>query len=117
MVAVGARSKDLASSPAEKRAAARALERHIEPDTGRAGRWAEEETAAAVRAFGTRDGDGWLTSAALRGAHETWTGQVRDLLHRLSAERESLHGANVLLTDADLTAASAARRVSALDRY
>ncbi|MEU6534962.1 hypothetical protein [Streptomyces sp. NPDC047000] len=104
---------DLVSSPAEKRAAARSLERHIEPDTAKAGRWAEEETAAAVKALA----DGWATASALRKAHDTWSDQVRNLLDRLGSERDALGAGNRVLTSADLAAGSALRETSALDRY
>ncbi|MGW5372959.1 hypothetical protein ACWES4_32725 [Streptomyces sp. NPDC004011] len=67
----------LASTPAEKRAAARALNDHIEPDTRRAGEWADDETAAAVKAFGARDGHGWLTAAGLRRAPAARCGDVK----------------------------------------
>lgn len=108
---------DLASSPAAKRAAARSLEQHIEPDTAKAGRWADEETTATVKAFGARDGQGWATAAALRKAHETWTDQLRTLLDRLGSERDALRAGNRVLTSADLATGSALRETSALDRY
>ncbi|MEU0006504.1 hypothetical protein ABZ079_20075 [Streptomyces sp. NPDC006314] len=108
---------DLVSSPAEKRAAARAVEDHIEPDTRKAGRWADDETGAAVKAFGARDGCGWLTSGALRAAHETWAGQVKNLLDRLGAEKEALRVTNTVLTSADIGTGTALRELSALDRY
>ncbi|MFD8804847.1 hypothetical protein [Streptomyces sp. NPDC059597] len=107
----------LASSPARQRAAARALQNSLEPDTRAAGRWAEDETGAAVKAFGARDGDGWLTSAALRTAHAAWGAQVRNLLDRLGAEKDALGGTITALTAADLDVGARARRVSALDRY
>lgn len=107
----------LASAPAEKRAAAKALNDHIEPDTRRAGEWADDETGAAVKAFGARDGHGWLTSTALRKAHATWGDQVRNLMDRLGAEKDALRSTNVVLTGSDLAAGSALRRTSALDLY
>ncbi|MFE3633332.1 hypothetical protein [Streptomyces sp. NPDC059168] len=107
----------LASTPAEKRAAAKALNDHIEPGTRRAGEWADDETGAAVRAFGARDGHGWLTAAALRRAHSTWGDQVRNLMDRLGAEKDALRSTNVVLTGSDLAAGSALRRTSALDLY
>ncbi|MEW2256307.1 hypothetical protein [Streptomyces sp. NPDC047869] len=107
----------LASTPAEKRAAAKALNDHIEPDTRRAGEWADEETGAAVKAFGARDGHGWLTSAALRKAHAAWGDQVRNLMDRLGAEKDALRSTNVVLTSSDMAAGSALRRTSALDLY
>ncbi|MET7681346.1 hypothetical protein [Streptomyces sp. NPDC005423] len=113
----GAASPDLASSPAEKRAAARAVQDHIEPDTRDAGGWADEETGAAVKAFGPKDGDGWLTSPALKKAHGTWTDQVKNLMDRLGAEKDALRGGNAVLTSTDLAVGSTLRRTSALDRY
>jgi hypothetical protein len=113
----GGAAMDLVSSPAEKRAAARAVEDHVEPGTRTAGQWADEETAAAVKAFGARDGDGWLTSRALHAAHATWAGQVRNLLDRLGAEKDALRAANTVLTGADIGTGGALRKLSALDRY
>ncbi|MDI1456117.1 hypothetical protein NHG22_20185 [Streptomyces sp. ATE26] len=107
----------LASTPAEKRAAARALNDHIEPDTRRAGEWADDETAAAVKAFGARDGHGWLTAPALRRAHAAWGRQVKNLIDRLGAEKDALTSTNVVLTNSDAAAGSALRRTSALDLY
>ncbi|MEU1402603.1 hypothetical protein ABZ471_09595 [Streptomyces sp. NPDC005728] len=109
--------KRLASSPAGKRTAAKAIQDHIESQTRRAGDWADEETGAAVKALGARDGDGWLTSAALRKAHETWGGQVKNLMDRLGAEKDSLGSANTVLTSSDLAVGSRLRKLSTLDRY
>ncbi|MFG2635161.1 hypothetical protein ACGFX8_14795 [Streptomyces sp. NPDC048362] len=113
----GQGARGLVSSPAEKRAVARAVEHHIEPGTREAGRWAEEDTATAVRALGARDGDGWLTSGALRAAHEAWAAQAGNLLDRLGAEKDALRATNTVLTGADIGTGGALRRVSALDRY
>lgn len=109
--------RTLASSPAQKRAAAKAVQDHIEPDTRRAGDWADDESGAAVKAFGARDGDGWLTSAALREAHGAWSAQVRNLMDRLGSEKDALRSTNVVLTGADAGVGSSLRQVSALDRY
>lgn len=79
--------RDLASSPGEKRAAARAIEEHIEPGTRAAGRWADDENAAAVREFAAKDGDGWVTSAALKKAHGAWADQVKNLIAECSRSR------------------------------
>ncbi|MFI6689722.1 hypothetical protein [Streptomyces sp. NPDC050485] len=62
----------MASTPAQKQAAARAIEEHIEPDTRTSGSWADDETAAVVKEFDARDGHGWLASGALKKAHKTW---------------------------------------------
>ncbi|MET7569700.1 hypothetical protein ABZT04_14535 [Streptomyces sp. NPDC005492] len=107
----------LASSPGEKRAAAKAIEDHIEPGTRTAGRWADEEHGAAVREFGARDGDGWLTSAALKKAHAAWADQVGNLMNRLGAEKDALRCGNAVLTSTDLAVGSTLRERSALDTY
>ncbi|MGW4344330.1 hypothetical protein ACWEL8_04400 [Streptomyces sp. NPDC004690] len=113
-MAVGSGPKDLVSTPAEKRAAAHAIAKDIEPGTRGAGRWADEETGAAVRSLGARDGDGWLTSAALHRAHRAWTDQVRNLMDRLGAEKDALGADRRVLTSADLAVGSALRESAAL---
>ncbi|MBV2356658.1 hypothetical protein KUM39_20130 [Streptomyces sp. J2-1] len=102
----------LVSSPEEKRAAARVIGAHIEPDTRTAGRWADDETRAAVRAF-----EDWETGVALRDAHTAWETQVRGLLNRLGAEQDALGATNTVLTGADLAVARRTRHISAFDRY
>jgi len=109
--------KDLASSPADKKAAARAIEDGIEPDTAKAGRHADVDTASAVKAFGAKDGDGWDTSAALKKAHETWGDQVKNLLDRLGSEKDALRRANTTLVGSDLTVRGAAQQISVFDTY
>ncbi|MFI5684795.1 hypothetical protein [Streptomyces sp. NPDC051636] len=109
--------KDLASSPAEKQAAARALENHIEPDTKKAGAWADDDTAAAVKAFQAKDGEGWLTSGAIKAAHKTWGDQVQNLLLRLSSEKAALRGTSTLLQGTDLGVGSGVRATSSLDGF
>ncbi|MEU5537948.1 hypothetical protein [Streptomyces sp. NPDC020362] len=113
----GAGARGFASSPAQKRAAAKAVGDHIESGTRGAGAWADGETEAAVKAFGARDGDGWQTSAALRRAHETWGDQVKNLMDRLGAEKDYLGSANTVLTSTDLAVGSQLRQLSALDLY
>ncbi|MGX1271768.1 hypothetical protein RKD18_004962 [Streptomyces phaeoluteigriseus] len=109
--------KDLASSPAQKRAAAKAIEDHIEPDTKKAGDWAETETNAAVKAFAPKDGDGWVTSGALKKAHETWDGQVRNLMSRLASEKAALRSTNTVLQNTDLGVGTDVRRISPIEGY
>jgi len=109
--------KDLASSPAEKKAAANAIEQHIQPDTSKAGRWTDEDTASAVKAFGAKDGEGWLTSSALKKAHKTWGEQVKSLMDRLGSEKEALRSANTVLQSTDLTVGSRVRQTSSLDGF
>ncbi|MBN0048054.1 hypothetical protein JS756_28870 [Streptomyces actuosus] len=62
----------MASSPAEKRAAAKAIEQHIEPETRESGDYADEQTDAVVKAFDAEDGHGWVTSSAVKKAHKKW---------------------------------------------
>ena len=78
----GGGGPDLASSPAEKKAAADTLHNDIEPDTKKAGAWADDETSAVVKAFDAKDGHGWLTSGAVGKAHKTWGEQVQNLVNQ-----------------------------------
>ncbi|MFJ9036117.1 hypothetical protein ACIRF8_05975 [Streptomyces sp. NPDC102406] len=105
--------KDLASSPAKKKAAARAIEQYIEPDTRKAGDWADTETGAAVHEFS----DGWLTSGALKKAPKTWGQQVHALLNRLSSEKAALRSANNTLQGTDGAVGAKTRSLSALDGF
>ncbi|MFI1534249.1 hypothetical protein [Streptomyces anandii] len=108
---------DLASSPTEKRAAANAIENHIEPGTQRSGNWADEETGAVAKAFGPEDGHGWLTSGAVSKAHKTWGQQVRNLMNRLSSEKTALRSTNTVLTGTDVEVGSGVRKSSSLDGF
>jgi len=108
---------DLVSSPAQKRAAAKAIENHIEPDTQTSGQWAELETGAVVKAFAAKDGDGWLTSGAVSKVHKTWSEQVQNLMKRLSSEKTALRSTNTVLTGTDVVVESAVRRSSSLDGF
>ncbi|MBT3154894.1 hypothetical protein HTV45_29170 [Streptomyces sp. CHD11] len=110
-------SKDLASSPAQKKAAAKAIQDHIEPDTRKAGDWADEETGAAVKAFAAKDGHGWVTSTALRKAHKTWGEQVQNLMNRLSSEKEALRSTGILFQGLDFGVGQGIRKSSSLDGY
>ncbi|KQX92032.1 MULTISPECIES: hypothetical protein [Streptomyces] len=82
---------DLASTPAEKKAAANTIETELEPDTRKAADWADESSATAVKEFA-----GWDTGAGLKKVTETWDKQVKVLMGRLSAEKNSLRGASTL---------------------
>lgn len=114
---VGGGSRDLASSPAQKKAAAKAIQDHIEPDTRKAGDRADEETGAAVKAFAAKDGDGWVTSTALKKAHKTWGEQVQNLMNRLSSEKESLRSTGILFQNTDFGIGQGIRKSSNLDGY
>jgi hypothetical protein len=108
---------DLASSPAENRAAANAIQLTVEPGTRAAGAWADDETGTVVKAFGAKDGHGWLTSGAVQKAHKTWSEQVQNLMNMLSGDKGALRGANTVFTGTDTGAGLGVRKVSVLDTY
>ncbi|GGT76662.1 hypothetical protein ABT368_30340 [Streptomyces althioticus] len=68
----------------------------MQPDTRKAGDLADDEAGAAVKAFAAKDGDGWVTSTALKKAHKTWGEQVQALMNRLGSEKEALRSTNIL---------------------
>ncbi|NEB81477.1 hypothetical protein G3I40_40645 [Streptomyces sp. SID14478] len=108
----------LASTPAEKKKAAKSIEETIEPGTRRAGDLADEATGAAVKEFGPKDEHGWLTSGALKTAHDTWGDQIQALMNRLGGEKQSLRSANTVLGGTDVQVGANSRRVpSPLDGY
>ncbi|MEV8365276.1 hypothetical protein [Streptomyces niveus] len=109
--------RDLASSSPEKKAAAKAIGDHIERGTKRAGGWADDETNASVKAFGPKDGHGWLTSGAIEKAHKTWGTQVLGLMARLASDKEALLGANTVLLGTDHGIESQVRTVSSINGY
>lgn len=108
---------DLASSPAEKQAAAKAIQDHIEGDTRTAGEWADEETGAVVKAFGAKDGHGWLTSGAVQKAHKTWGEQVQNLMNLLSSDKGALLAANTQFQGTDVGVGAGVRNSSVFDLY
>ncbi|MEV1022966.1 hypothetical protein [Streptomyces sp. NPDC050264] len=109
--------KDLASSPAEKRAAAAAIEQHIEPDTKKSGDYADEQTGAVVKAFDAKDGHGWVTSSAVKKAHKKWDEQVQSLMKRLASEKGALRGANNVLQGTDFGVRTQVGASSSLDAF
>ncbi|MEU0395712.1 hypothetical protein ABZ208_23595 [Streptomyces sp. NPDC006208] len=110
-------SPDLASTPAQKKAAANAIEKHLEPDTKKAADKAEESTGAAAKEFSGKDGEGWDTSAGLKKAHGTWEKQVKALMDRLGSEKYALRNTSVLFQNNDVGIAAQARQSSSLDRF
>ncbi|WP_329623627.1 hypothetical protein OG357_27095 [Streptomyces sp. NBC_01255] len=102
----GAAKPDMASSPAAKKAAAKAIGGDLEPGVTRDGRHTAETTGAAVKEFGPKDGYGWDTSSALKRAHETWEKQITMLLGRLASERQALSatGMSFQQNEVDITA-------------
>ncbi|MCX5522481.1 hypothetical protein OG342_06325 [Streptomyces bobili] len=114
---VGGGQQDFGSSPAQKKAAAKAIEDHIEPDTRKAGDRADDETGSAVKAFAAKDGHGWVTSTALQKAHKTWGEQVQSLGNRLGSEKEALRSTNILFQNTDFGVGLGVRQSSSLDGY
>ena len=98
--------------PPKKRAAATAIENHIEGGTRTAGDCAEEDTGAVVKAFDAKDGHGWLTSGAVRKAHKTWDEQVQNLMNRLSSDKAALRQGNTTLLGTDAGVGAMARTTS-----
>ncbi|MER0446628.1 hypothetical protein ABR738_19020 [Streptomyces sp. Edi4] len=108
---------DLASSPTQKRAAAQAIQDHIEPDTTDAGNSADTVSQEVVKAFGPKDGHGWLMSKGMAKAQAVWGDQVRNLVRRLSSEKDALRGSNATLTGTDASVRSGVRASSSLDSF
>ncbi|MFJ9869190.1 hypothetical protein [Streptomyces sp. NPDC101165] len=103
----------LASTPAQKHAAANAIEQHIEPDTRKAGDYADTETNTTVTAFR----DGWHTSGALKKAHASWDGQVKNLMNMLASDKTALRNANTTLQTTDFQVGSNSNSVSVINGY
>ncbi|GGR64574.1 hypothetical protein GCM10010282_66900 [Streptomyces roseolus] len=112
----GGGAADLVSTPAQKKAAADAIEKHLEPGTRKAGDAAEASAGAAVRKFGGKDGEGWDTSPALKKAHEAWDRQVKALMGRLGSEKSALRSTSILLRNTDAGVGVQTRQSSALDK-
>ncbi|MFH8560435.1 hypothetical protein [Streptomyces sp. NPDC017988] len=109
--------KDLASTPAEKKAAAEAIEKHLEPETRKAGTRARESTGSAAREFGSNGGEGWLTGPALQAARKTWGEQLTTLMNRLGAEKAALRATNTLFQNTEAGVDLGIRRSSVLDGF
>ncbi|MEV4501334.1 hypothetical protein [Streptomyces klenkii] len=92
----GVDGQDLASSAGKKKAAVTALEQHIQPDTGAAGRLVDGAMEVAGKGF-----QDWATGAGINEALKDWRASVKSLQNRLSAEKSALSGTNVLLQGAD----------------
>ncbi|AXG77894.1 hypothetical protein [Streptomyces paludis] len=86
----------LASTPAEKNAAAGVIESDLLPSTKKAGDHADEATTAAAGSL-----SGWVTATALKKTLTTWDGQVKMLLGRLGAERDGLRNTVTILSGVD----------------
>ncbi|MFI7386070.1 hypothetical protein [Streptomyces sp. NPDC049813] len=108
----------LASTPEDKKKAAKSIEQTIEPGTRKAGDLADEATSAAVKEFGPKDENGWVTSPALKTAHDAWDDQIQALLTRLGGEKQSLRSANTVLGGTDFRVGANSQQVpSPLEGY
>ncbi|MEU8941656.1 hypothetical protein AB0C97_26800 [Streptomyces goshikiensis] len=77
------------STPAEKTAAANAIETELQSNTKTATEHADEATNTAVKGF-----EGWDTAPGLKKVADTWDKQVKVLMGRLGSEKSSLRGAS-----------------------
>lgn len=89
----------LSNDPAKKKAAAKALDEDVVPDTAKAGKHADEDTTKAQKEF-----DGWETGKGLKSVMTGWEKSVKMLQNRLSNERRALSNANATLQNGDHTA-------------
>ncbi|MEV0737502.1 hypothetical protein AB0I51_16310 [Streptomyces sp. NPDC050549] len=105
--------KKLVSSPAQKQAAANALEQRIEPDTRKAAGHADTETNGAVKEFR----DGWRASGALKKAHTAWGDQVTNLMNKLGSDKAALRSTTTTLQTTDFQVGSDTNAMSALSGY
>lgn len=105
-------NRDLASSPAQKKKAAEAIEKHLEPDTRRDGTQTRESTGAAAREF-----EGWLTGPALKTARKTWNEQLTTLMNRLGSEKTALRATNTIFQNTDTGVDLGIRKSSTLDSF
>ncbi|MFI1934541.1 hypothetical protein [Streptomyces sp. NPDC020330] len=88
---------DLASTPAQKRAAAGTIATELQPDTKKAGNRPDESMTTAISAF-----SGWATGSGLKKVHTTWESQVKTLLGRLNSEKSALGSAASILVTTDV---------------
>ncbi|MFD9475587.1 MULTISPECIES: hypothetical protein [Streptomyces] len=91
-------SKDFASTPAEKRAAADTIENELEHATKTAAEHADDATGNAQKGF-----DGWETAAGLKKVADTWDQQVKTLMGRLAGEKMALRGASGHIAGNDIS--------------
>lgn len=88
---------DLASTPAQKRAAANTIATELQPNTKKAGNWPDGSMTTAISAF-----SGWATGKGLKTVHTTWESQVKTLLGRLDSEKGALGSAASILVTTDV---------------
>ncbi|MCX5321822.1 hypothetical protein [Streptomyces sp. NBC_00120] len=85
----GGAEQTLQTDPTGKRAAVKALQETIRPDTGTAGDRAQEPSGSTVRTF-----SGWATAEGLADAHTEWQLQVANLKDRLANDQSALTSAH-----------------------
>ncbi|MFE2942707.1 hypothetical protein ACFXKG_27180 [Streptomyces sp. NPDC059255] len=90
-------TEDLAATPAQKSSAANTIETELEPNTKKAGDWADESSGSVVTAL-----EGWETALGLKKVQETWEKQVKALMGRLSAEKGALRATSGLFVQNDI---------------
>ncbi|MFD7531724.1 hypothetical protein ACFV8E_29645 [Streptomyces sp. NPDC059849] len=110
-----AATPDFASTPAEKKAAADAIDGPILDATRKAGNWADGSNSAAAKAFGAKDGDGWAAASALKKADKDWGEQVKMLCKRLVSESALLRDTGIRFQSHDIGIGNQLRGVSKLN--
>ena len=92
---------DFRSSEAEKKAAARYIEKHLGPETHKAGKTADDETAHATGAHAGELHE-WQLTSGLKRRHTEWARHFEQLENRLKQEHSGLSEANQLIGANDL---------------
>ncbi|MEV8389576.1 MULTISPECIES: hypothetical protein [unclassified Streptomyces] len=109
----GGGAPNLASTPAQKRAAANTIETELQPNTKKAGDWADASMTTAISAF-----SGWATASGLKTAQTTWESQVKTLVGRLNTEKGALRATVTILTGTDVDRRSTLSGIpSNFDKY
>ncbi len=104
---------DLASTPAQKRAAANTISTELQPNTKKAGNRPDEAMAKAISAF-----SGWATGTGLKTVDTTWEKQVKTLLGRLDSEKSALVSAATILVTTDVDRGASIKSIpSSLNSY
>lgn len=104
---------DLASTPAQKRAAANTISTELQPNTKKAGNRPDESMTTAISTF-----SGWATGKGLKTVHTTWESQVKTLLGRLDSEKGALGSAASILLTTDVERGTSIKSIpSSLNSY
>jgi hypothetical protein len=86
---------DFRSSEAEKKAAAQYIEKHLRPETHKAGNSADDETKHVTG--GRSELHKWQLTSGLMHRHSRWERHLRKLKNRLEQEQAGLQQANRLI--------------------